>query len=129
MKKYLQLLTVLCLGIIVGGIGAKVQGQSEEVKPVFLVISADLKADADAAAMAAYGEAAGPLARQAGNTTLAKGVPKVLEGQWPSESIIIKQYDSMAALLKFWDSDGYQKAKKHREGQLDVNFIVAIEAN
>jgi uncharacterized protein (DUF1330 family) len=35
----------------------------------------------------------------------------------------------MDALLEFWHSDEYQAAKKYREGQLDLNFIVAIEAN
>ena len=37
-------------------------------------------------------------------------------------------FPSMQALKDFWYSDAYQAAKKHRDGQLDVNFIVAIEA-
>ena len=34
----------------------------------------------------------------------------------------------MDALLKFWHSPEYQAAKKLREGALDVDFIVALEA-
>ena len=79
--------------------------------------------------MAAYREAAEPLAGAAGLTFLARGVPKVLEGEWPSETITIEQFTSMNALLEFWNSDEYQQAKKYREGQLDVNFIVAVEGN
>ncbi len=106
-----------------------VLGQGEEVKPAFLVVSIDRRPDTDAEAMAAYGEAAGPLAREAGLAIVARGVPTVLEGEWPSESVTIERFPSMEALLGFWYSDGYQEAKKHRDGQLDVHFIVAIEGN
>ena len=33
----------------------------------------------------------------------------------------------MKALKDFWYSDGYQKAKKLREGVAKINFIVALE--
>jgi uncharacterized protein (DUF1330 family) len=33
----------------------------------------------------------------------------------------------MDALLKFWNSAGYQEARKLREGIVDVNFIIAVE--
>ena len=33
----------------------------------------------------------------------------------------------MAVLKEFWYSDGYQEAKKLREGLSKVNFIVAVE--
>ena len=52
----------------------------------------------------------------------------VLEGEWPyDEGILIEKFTSMAALRAFWYSDGYQEAKKLREGALKVNFIVAVE--
>ena len=129
MKKRLQLLTVLTLGITAGGVGSMVLGQGEPVKPAFIIVSADLRADADADAMATYREKAGPVALAAGITIIARGVPTVLEGEWPSETVTIEQFTSMEALLEFWHSDEYQAAKKYREGQLDLNFIVAIEAN
>ncbi|MBN1292506.1 MAG: DUF1330 domain-containing protein [Candidatus Latescibacteria bacterium] len=36
---------------------------------------------------------------------------------------IIKQI-----LLNFWNSPEYRKAKKLREGLMDVNFIIAIDS-
>ena len=41
----------------------------------------------------------------------------VLEGEWPyDEGIVIERFRSMKALKEFWYSDGYQEAKKLREG-------------
>jgi hypothetical protein len=34
----------------------------------------------------------------------------------------------MKALTDFWNSPGYQKAKKLREGLMQTNFIIAVEA-
>jgi uncharacterized protein (DUF1330 family) len=33
----------------------------------------------------------------------------------------------MEDLLAFWNSPGYQEAKKLRAGHVEMNFIVAIE--
>jgi len=35
----------------------------------------------------------------------------------------------MISLTDFWYSEGYQAAKKLREGLSTINFIVAIEGN
>ena len=83
--------------------------------------------------MTAYGQAAGPLAKQAGMQMLGRGQAgstiQVLEGKWPFEGgINVEKFRSMPALLEFWNSPGYQKAKKLREGAAQVNFIVAVEA-
>ena len=74
---------------------------------------------------------AGPLAVAAGLEIVA-GRPDptvtVLEGEWPyEEGIVIERFSSMAVLKEFWYSDGYQEAKKLREGASKVNFIVAVE--
>jgi uncharacterized protein (DUF1330 family) len=83
--------------------------------------------------MTAYGQAAGPLAKQAGLQVLGRGQAgstiKVLEGRWPYEGgLVVEKFRSMSALTEFWNSPGYQKAKKLREGAMEANFIVAIEA-
>jgi uncharacterized protein (DUF1330 family) len=84
--------------------------------------------------VAEYGKAAGPLAKQAGLQVLARGEAgstiKVLEGRWPFESggVAVERFRSMHDLLEFWNSPGYQSAKKLREGAMQVNFIVAVEA-
>ena len=55
--------------------------------------------------------------------------PLVLEGSWPFKNMTLEVYPSMDALKEFWYSDGYQEAKKLREGLATVDFIVAIEAD
>jgi len=80
--------------------------------------------------MAKYREAAGPLARQAGVKLLGAGAAgstlQVLEGEWPYQGrVAVERFRSMKALLDFWNSPEYQKAKKFRT---EANFIVAVEA-
>ena len=61
---------------------------------------------------------------------LASGDPRlhVLEGQWTLPgNLTIERYRSMDDLLTFWNSPGYQEAKKLRAGLSEINFIVAIE--
>jgi uncharacterized protein (DUF1330 family) len=55
--------------------------------------------------------------------------PEVLEGNWPYGNVAIERFDSMQALREFWYSDGYQEAKKLREGLSTINFIVAVEGD
>ena len=83
--------------------------------------------------MGPYRDAAGPLARAAGMQMLASGesgrTVQVLEGTWSYEGrIAVEKFRSMKALLDFWHSPGYQKAKKLREGAMETNFIIAVEA-
>ena len=48
---------------------------------------------------------------------------QVLEGTWPFNGlVVIEKYDSMDALLKFWNSPEYRKAKKLRDGLMDCQF-------
>ena len=61
---------------------------------------------------------------------VASGDPKlhVLEGQWTLDGALsVERYRSMDDLLGFWNSAGYQEAKKLRAGLSQTNFIVAIE--
>jgi uncharacterized protein (DUF1330 family) len=83
--------------------------------------------------MGPYREAAGPLAKNAGMQMVAAGEAgrtiQVLEGKYPYEGrIAIERFRSMKALLDFWNSPGYQNAKKLREGLMETNFIIAVEA-
>lgn len=101
--------------------------QAAGPKPAFLVASSrPISPDK----MGPYRAAAGPLARGAGLEILASGDPTahVLEGKWPhAGGMTIERYRSMDDLLKFWNSPGYQEARKLRAGLSEVNFIVAIE--
>jgi len=83
-------------------------------------------------ALAAYRQAAGPLAMKAGYQLLAtqpdKASVQVLEGQWPYEGFVtLEKFTSMNDLLAFWHSDGYQSAKKLRADAIKMDFIIAVE--
>jgi uncharacterized protein (DUF1330 family) len=109
---------------------AVAHAQAAHQKAAYLIASTKvLKPDQ----MTAYGQAAGPLAKQAGLQVVARGQAgstiQVLEGNWPYEGgIVVERFRSMKDLLDFWHSPGYQKAKKLREGAMQANFIVAVEA-
>ncbi len=85
-------------------------------------------------ALAAYRQAAGPLAMAAGYQQLAtqptKATVQVLEGDWPYEGFVtLEKFTSMKDLLGFWNSDAYQAAKKLRVGASKIDFIIAVEGS
>lgn len=99
-------------------------------KAAYLVVSSQV---IDPEPLAAYAEAAGPGAAAAGVEILAQADAdelEVLEGAWPHPGgVTIERFTSMQALLDFWHSDEYQAAIGLREGAIDIEFIVALEAN
>ena len=101
--------------------------QASAPKPAYLVASSR---PIQPEKMGPYRQAAGPLATKAGLEIHASGNPAlhVLEGQWThAGGLTIERCRSMDDLLAFWNSSGYQEAKKLREGLVEMNFIVAIE--
>ena len=104
--------------------------RAQGVKPAYVIVSAEfLERDK----LGPYNEAAQPLAQQAGIQVIAAGATgsgvHVLEGEWPYKgAVLLEKYDSMGALLSFWNSSGYQEAKKLRERFVKTNFIIAMEA-
>ncbi len=131
MIRALHLVTA-CGSLLVGfALGAAstpgVLAQSAAVPPAFLIASSR---PIQPEKMGPYRQAAGPLARAAGLEILASGDPSrnVLEGKWPfAGGLTVERYRSMDDLLAFWNSPGYQEARKLRAGLSDVNFIVAVE--
>jgi uncharacterized protein (DUF1330 family) len=119
--------TSMVLGFLMGTVAAPAMTAQMVAKPAFLVASSrPIHPDK----MAPYRAAAGPLATRAGLEILASGDPAahVLEGTWPfAGSLTVERYRSMEELLAFWNSPGYQEAKKLRAGNVEMNFIVAIE--
>ena len=132
MSKFNVVLTAavsMLIGVFIGEAHhAAAFAQGAAPKPAYMVVSAkSIHPDQ----MAPYRQAAGPLARAAGMENLASGDPAlhVLEGKWsdPGATMTIERYRSMGDLLAFWNSPGYQQAKKLREGHVQMNFIVAVE--
>ena len=103
--------------------------RAQGVKPAYLIISAEwLEPDK----LGPYTAAARPLADRAGVEILGSATGstlQVLEGEWPYKgNVVLEKFDSMDALLSFWNSPEYQEAKKLREGFIKPNFIIAMEA-
>ena len=117
----------MALGTLTGVSALQTVTAQTAVKPAYLVASSrPIHPDK----MAPYRAAAGPLATKAGLEILASGDPSahVLEGAWShAGGLTIERYRSMEELLAFWNSPGYQEAKKLRAGNVEMNFIVAIE--
>lgn len=137
MKKssyFLSLAGAFALGALTfGGIGNAISAASSAPAdpPAYLVaVGKRLKPPE---ALAAYRQAAGPLALAAGYQLLAtqptKASVQILEGQWPYEGFVtLEKFTSMKDLLSFWNSDGYQSARKLRADAIKMDFIIAVEA-
>ena len=97
--------------------------------PAYVIVSTKVHAPDK---LGPYLDAAIPLAEKAGLNVLAAGNSgssvRVLEGEWPYQGrLVVEKFSSMDALLSFWNSPGYQAAKKLREGHIETNFIIAVE--
>jgi uncharacterized protein (DUF1330 family) len=117
----------MAVGFLMGVSALQTVAAQPAVKPAYLIASSrPIHPDK----MAAYRAAAGPLATKAGLEILGSGDPAahVLEGAWPfAGGLTVERYRSMEDLLAFWNSPGYQEAKTLRAGNVEMNFIVAIE--
>ena len=123
MKHCLYLLSLVCafalgaltLGARGGNVTAGKTVASAAEPPAYMIVSGKRLKPPEA--MNAYRQAAGPLAMAAGLEILASKASKadvqVLEGEWPYDGfVVVEKYSSMKELLKFWNSPGYQAAKK-----------------
>ena len=127
------LVSIFMLGFVAAhlpnfNVGAEPPGETA-VKPAYVIVIAKVHHPDK---LGPYRETAVPLAEQAGMEILAAGNSgssvRVLEGEWPYQGrVVVEKFDSMDALLSFWNSPGYQAAKKLREGHVEVNFIIAVE--
>jgi uncharacterized protein (DUF1330 family) len=140
MKKssyFLSLVGAFSLGALMfGGSGKPVSAGKMALTPAdppayLVAVGTRLK---PVEALAAYRQAAFPLAVAAGYQLLAtqpsKATVQVLEGQWPYEGFVtLEKFPSMKDLLKFWNSDGYQSAKKLRTDAVKMDFIIAVEGS
>ena len=121
--EYMPIVIALSVGFFAGFVVRKLVSGSQT--PAYLVVSTAVVNDE---ALEPYRQEAVPLAQAAGLEILASGEAELLEGSWDHHpTITVERFDSMDALKSFWHSTSYQKAKKLREGYLDVQFIVAVD--
>jgi uncharacterized protein (DUF1330 family) len=118
-------------GVFFGSVAAgetTAEPAPQATPPGFIIgVTRTLSSDPDA--LGPYSRAAGPLAAEAGLSYVARTPEvRVLEGEFPFEgTVMIEQFNSLQSILDFWYSDGYQEAKKLREGIVDVDFLIAVE--
>ena len=98
-------------------------------KPAYLISSGKIL---NPGKIGIYQEATMPLARRAGLQLLASGesgsTVQLLEGDWPYQGfVIVEKYDSMEALMNFWNSPGFRQARKFRKEVIEADFTIAIE--
>ena len=129
LRQVASLVVVFLLGYAIAhweGAVSSAQG----VKPAYLVAS--LWAP-EPDKLGPYRDAGRPLAEKVGMEVLGRAsgsTLQLLEGEWPYKGqLLLEKYDSMDALLGFWNSPEYQAAKKLREGLLNVDFIIAFEGS
>lgn len=121
--EYMPIIIALSVGFFAGFVVRKLVSSNQT--PAYLVVSTAVVNDE---ALEPYRQEAVPLAQAAGLEILASGEAELLEGSWDHHpTITVERFDSMDALKSFWHSTAYQKAKKLREGHLDVQFIVAVD--
>lgn len=121
--EYVPIVIALGVGFLAGVLVRKLA--SPKPTPAYLVVSTAVVNDE---ALEPYRQEAVPLAQAAGLEILASGEAELLEGSWEHHpTVTVERFDSMSALKSFWNSTAYQKAKKLREGHLDVAFIVAVD--
>lgn len=131
MRRLLPALAILALGLGLGTLAGIAYAESDAAPPAYVLVAGRVL---DPDGLEAYGEAAGPLAQAAGIEILARQQDvqalHVLEGKWPYGDgfLTVERFRSMEALLKFWNSPGYQEAIKLREGKVELDFVVALEA-
>lgn len=116
------------LATLIGGIAIGLGATmliADERGPAYMIVSGTV---VDPDGLGPYVRKAGPLAQAAGIQVLARGNVRVFEGEWHHPQVVtIEKFDSMSALEAFWNSEGYQEAKKLREGKFVADFIVAVE--
>ena len=128
---------ILMLGVLVGTLPSYVgdlgaeAGAEEKVKPVYVLVSAEVKSAPEG--LKAYSDAARPMAMAAGLEVVVRiesvSDELVFEGSWShAGGITIERFESMAAFESFWYSEVYQAAISLREGKVDINFVVAVPA-
>ena len=118
-------------GAVFGSIatGETTAEPAPQAAPPGFIIGVTRSTSSDPNALGPYQRAAGPLATAAGLSYVARTPEvQVLEGDFPFEgTVMIEQFNSLQSILDFWYSDGYQEAKKLREGLVDVDFLIAVE--
>jgi uncharacterized protein (DUF1330 family) len=68
----------------------------------------------------------GAVAAGGGRFLVRGGELAVLEGEWTPKRLVVVEFEDLEAAKRWYESSGYQEAKKLREGAANLN-MVAVE--
>jgi uncharacterized protein (DUF1330 family) len=88
-------------------------------------VIADVRAVRDAAALVEYRRRnTDAVAAHGGRFVARGGAVTLLEGEWPTERIVVMEFPDAAAARAWWESDDYAPLKELRRGASDTNIIL-----
>ena len=62
--------------------------------------------------------------RQGGRFVVRGGEQELLEGDWPSQRLVVIEFPDMAAARAWWSSDEYEAIKPIRRGGSTTNILL-----
>ena len=88
-------------------------------------VIADVRAVRDADALVEYRRRnTDAVAAHGSRFVVRGGAVTLLEGEWPTERIVVMEFPDAAAARAWWESDDYAPLKELRRGASDTNIIL-----
>ena len=88
---------------------------------VYVIASLTIK---DAVRFEDYRRMLLPTMAKYGARLVARGVPIVLEGEWPRERLVIAEFPSMERAQQWWASREYGEPKALRQATADSELLI-----
>lgn len=64
------------------------------------------------------------IAEYGGKFIVRGGRTITMEGDWKPQRIVVAEFDSLERAQEWWQSEGYEKAKKIRQASADTRMII-----
>ena len=64
------------------------------------------------------------IAEYGGKFIVRGGRTITVEGDWKPQRIVVAEFDSLERAQQWWQSEGYEKAKKIRHASADTRMII-----
>jgi len=89
--------------------------------PAYIVVDCEVTDPARYESYKKLAQAA--IAKHGGRYIVRGGETRVLEGEWQPRRIIVVEFPSADAILRFYDSPEYRAARAERQGAARMNMI------
>lgn len=64
------------------------------------------------------------IASYGGKFIVRGGRTVTMEGDWKPQRIVVTEFPSVARAVEWWNSDGYERARRIREASADTKMII-----